>query len=536
MTTKMSPAGLTASALQHPPEAQRLTEGGSPGRDRAGLVNPAPAVAAQPAPKGGTHFRHTLCVETRPTSHVRLATCSVLVGHAFAMDMPHNLSESEQRLIARARQEMVVDFRTDDAYGPNEAEQWSEDRRVRAGVIAALVSGADSPSRFTLCGVRISGDLDLANARLQTSLLFEHCVFDGELLLAEATTRSIRLRGCYLSHMNAARITLDGELEVAGCRLDKLSLYGARTGDVEISGSTFTSPNVAVQGDLAAIDGAFYCHDAVLDGQLRLPGAHVKGYVELDGSTIRGGVLARNLDVDNGMYCGFGKRAVCTIERDFDLRGARIRRELRLDDTRLTVLDLRQAHVDSLCDDPAHWPRETRLDGLRYEDLAPRLPAPARLDWLSRGRNDYRPQPLEQLAAHYRRIGHDEDARRVLLHKQRERRRTLAPPGRTWGLIQDLLVGYGYRPWLAGLWLLVLLAAGTVYFAARPPSAARDDPPPFSALAYTLDLLLPVVNLGQETAWSPYGPGQTVAYGLIVAGWILATAVITGITRQLVRP
>jgi hypothetical protein len=45
-----------------------------------------------------------------------------------------------------------------------------------------------------------------------------------------------------------------------------------------------------------------------------------------------------------------------------------------------------------------------------------------------------------------------------------------------------------------------------------------------------------VVNLGQETAWSPYGPGQTVAYGLIVAGWILATAVIAGITRQLVRP
>jgi hypothetical protein len=38
------------------------------------------------------------------------------------MDMPHNLSESEQRLIARARQEMVVDFRTDDAYGPNEAD------------------------------------------------------------------------------------------------------------------------------------------------------------------------------------------------------------------------------------------------------------------------------------------------------------------------------------------------------------------------------------------------------------------------------
>lgn len=44
------------------------------------------------------------------------------------------------------------------------------------------------------------------------------------------------------------------------------------------------------------------------------------------------------------------------------------------------------------------------------------------------------------------------------------------------------------------------------------------------------------MNLGQEAAWSPHGPGQIIAYGLIVAGWILATAVVAGITRQLVRP
>jgi hypothetical protein len=265
--------------------------------------------------------------------------------------------------------------------------------------------------------------------------------------------------------------------------------------------------------------------------------------VEPDGATIRGGLLARNLDVDNGMYCRLGyngDRAEVAVDGDFDLRGARIRRELRLDAARLTLLDLRQAQLDSLSDDPAHWPRETRLDGLRYEDLAPRLPAPGRLDWLSLGlsssRTGYQPQPFEQLAAHYRRIGHDEDARRVLLHKQRARRGTLAPPGRVWGLTQDLLVGYGYRPWLAGLWILVLLAAGTVFFAVTPPGAVRADPPAFSAPAYTLDLLLPVVNLGQEAAWSPHGPGQTVAYGLIIAGWLLATAVIAGITRQLVRP
>jgi len=83
--------------------------------------------------------------------------------------------------------------------------------------------------------------------------------------------------------------------------------------------------------------------------------------------------------------------------------------------------------------------------------------------------------------------------------------------------------------------MLAVLTAGTGYFAIAPPRAVRDSPPDFSALAYTLDLLLPVVNLGQESAWNPLGVGQAIAYGLIVVGWILATAVVAGITRVLIR-
>jgi len=50
-----------------------------------------------------------------------------------------------------------------------------------------------------------------------------------------------------------------------------------------------------------------------------------------------------------------------------------------------------------------------------------------------------------------------------------------------------------------------------------------------------LDLLLPVISLGQEGAWSPRGAGELVAYALIVAGWILATAAAAGVTRVLTR-
>ncbi|MFE8947410.1 hypothetical protein [Streptomyces sp. NPDC007856] len=109
-------------------------------------------------------------------------------------------------------------------------------------------------------------------------------------------------------------------------------------------------------------------------------------------------------------------------------------------------------------------------------------------------------------------------------------------PAKAWGLLQDATVGYGYRPWLAGLWLLGLLAAGSVYFASHHPAPLGTGGPQFNAVAYTLDLLVPVVSLGQSGAWNPSGSSQVLAYALIISGWTLATTLFAGVTRILVRP
>jgi hypothetical protein len=116
------------------------------------------------------------------------------------------------------------------------------------------------------------------------------------------------------------------------------------------------------------------------------------------------------------------------------------------------------------------------------------------------------PQPYEQLAAVYQQQGQDADARAVLVAKHRSMRRTLSPAARLWSVLQDATVGYGYRP-LRAVWLLLgLLTAGTALFAAWPPTAVGDGkPPPFQPALYTLDLLLPLVDLGQETFLRPNG-------------------------------
>ena len=59
--------------------------------------------------------------------------------------------------------------------------------------------------------------------------------------------------------------------------------------------------------------------------------------------------------------------------------------------------------------------------------------------------------------------------------------------------------------------------------------------PHFNGVIYTVDLMLPVVNLGQKYAFNPGGAEQWMSYLLMAAGWILATTVAAGAARILRR-
>jgi len=99
------------------------------------------------------------------------------------------------------------------------------------------------------------------------------------------------------------------------------------------------------------------------------------------------------------------------------------------------------------------------------------------------------------------------------------------------------MIGYGYRPWRAACWLVVLLVAGSAAFHhIRPVTTGAHGTPPFNSFVYTIDLLLPIVDLGQRKAYLPQtGWSQWLAYGLIAVGWILVTTIAAAITRALRR-
>ncbi len=84
--------------------------------------------------------------------------------------------------------------------------------------------------------------------------------------------------------------------------------------------------------------------------------------------------------------------------------------------------------------------------------------------------------------------------------------------------------------------MAVLWALGAVYFSYRPvPPLKEGEGPVWNPELYTLDLLLPVIDLGQGTAWRPEGGTQWVVAALTLLGWILATTVAAGASRLLRR-
>ena len=193
------------------------------------------------------------------------------------------------------------------------------------------------------------------------------------------------------------------------------------------------------------------------DGLVRITGARIAGHARFDEATLRGdgtdALDARYAEIGGAARCravhatGAIRFASARIANDMDFREAVVARPAsstapnllflgNLQATELTLrfaappaggIHLANAHVTVLNDDPASWPPHFTLDGFVYDRIAEPGPVAARIAWLGREATGYRPGPYEQLATVYRRQGLDGEARRVLLAKQRARRRTLFP-------------------------------------------------------------------------------------------------------------
>jgi hypothetical protein len=397
-------------------------------------------------------------------------------------------------------------------------------------------------SVFMRDGFRSAGGVSLARATIG-----ERLDLDGHTTLN--CDKELSCPDAFLA--DGARIAGDVFMrEHFECK-GRLSLIGAHIGgQLSIAGATFESAD----HEGTHTPGGLVCGTAKFT-------APVAGYPVLDASYAR---------IEGGVDCR-GLRATGRVS----LKGATVVKELQWQAidvaTYHTELDLRDAELGQLADDPDSWPLDGGLHiaGLTYRSISgcDSDRAKNRLAWLRRvPRDEFSRQPYEQLANLYENRGYREAARRV--------RKTEAAVAGQCGDIPKhkrllrsalgLLTGYGFYPWRPLYYCAVAVVVGCLFFSAAADQGVfvprgeaggsvsletKPDAAPFRAPMYVIDTFLPLVDFGYADRWSivesrrfefigftANGFAVTVfSWALQFSGWVLGTALLAGVSGVISR-
>jgi len=401
--------------------------------------------------------------------------------------------------------------------------------RIQNGV--NLSSDFHAIGDVRLPGAWISGSLDCAESRIEGCLSFSSAQVLGSLV---CTNAKFGIAKGDALHANHADIRGDAILGPGFHAKGEVHLLGTRVGgNLICDGGRFEN----------AEGNAISAFDAHIQGSTFLQrGFHATGTVELLGAQIDG-----MLSCSDGHFENPGNVAM-------SLRNLRAY-ELRLAGPNLRIageISLFGARVSVLADAPKAIPDSAtlRLDGFAYERISPYSPrdVATRLEWLEHQSEPYQPQPFDQLAAVFRRSGHDQEARDVLVAKRRKRRETLQIlRSRYWDWFLDWSVLYGWQPWrpLISGFVVFLVVLGLVIGAqaASLITATAGVISTYHPLVHALDVFLPVVDLGIESNWTVDTAGGGWFAWLVMAclwflklvGWgtvTLALAAVTGVVKR----
>jgi hypothetical protein len=482
-----------------------------------------------------------------------------------------------------------------------------------------------------IISMRIDGELDLGDAEIKFPFTVSNSAFTGRILLHDTRLPFLSLQGCQIKELHGDRLKVPGSVFVRdGFKADgEVRLMGATIGgSLDCLGAQFSNSNgPALTADGVEIKGSAYLRNGFkAEGEVRLLGATIGGSLECvgaqfsdssgnalsaDGVEIKGGAFLRdgfkaegevrlsgatiggNLECDGAQFSNSNGRAL-TAE-GVEIKGSAFLRDgfrgqgkvglfgatigslqiRNVPGPENIVLDLQSAKVGTFWDDEHSWPHAGNLflDGFRYERLYAESPldAKSRKEWLRlQPRDRFLPQPYEQLAAVLREMGHERDAKLVMIAKNRDRARFTRFPRQGWWWYNFFgrAIGYGYAPWRAFAMSLAMIVLGAFLFGAgfshdlisptkesayeRNSRKLTNDYPAFTPLVYSLESFTPLLKLDQSANWTPnanHGAQVSLWYwrvttgGLlrcylwfhIISGWVLTTlwvGAVTGLVKS----
>lgn len=459
----------------------------------------------------------------------------------------------------------------------------SADRAVIKGSV--FLRGFSASGEVRLLGALIGSDLNCINAKFDgknsDALSVDGADIKGNVNFNNGFSANgeVRLLGAQIG----------GNLNCTGARFDGKDSNALSADGAVIKGSVFLSDGFSAIGKVrllgAQIGGDLNCSKGKFDGEDR-------GALSADGAVIEGGLFLRHLSKPISRI-SLNHARVGRLIDDQNAWGDR----LTLDGFVYGSL-AGGAPIDAAS-------RLAWLDKQRAKDSG--------LNGIGK---DFRPQPWRQLQKILHEMGHAEEARQVAIAFD-ERLRKVGLIGQTtkpewhpsywlgrpvkicFHWLFGKLIGYGYRPLLLANWMLAIwLSCAAFYwytalhgvFAPSNPLVFQDPvysecmqdsnpakkkswnlPVPnegnwylcsklteeytgFSPMAYSLDILLPLVDLQQQQDWAPLIPTPSPNWDIeiisffdlkhltrlviwfeILFGWVsslLLVAVVSGLTKR----
>ena len=288
---------------------------------------------------------------------------------------------------------------------------------------------SDHISRFQkvdLTTANIKGQLALADAYIECALTMNSLEVGQDLLMTNLV-------------VTGPPADDPGELDLEGANIKGLLILDGA--DIK---PALTMDGIKI-GQHVRMRGKFFKPNllgANIKGQLVLNGASIRGLLLLDRAEIGTSLLLRGAfgsDSNQGLEASLRFVRVGALHLDgatcigLDLSGAQISGELRVGSVSWPTggrLVLRAAHAAVLEESVTGWPTSIEVEGFTYDRLltgveADDIDAIRHLLEVLKRDQSYSPQPYEQLASVFRKMGYPEKAYEIL-YEGRERARKLA--------------------------------------------------------------------------------------------------------------
>jgi hypothetical protein len=210
---------------------------------------------------------------------------------SLARECFDNLTAAEFELVrAASKGELAVcgvsDDLSDPTNDPNRANEWGNERQVRADLLAWLcldrrASGLVHPKGIKLIGAKIADEIDLSFITIGFPLVLAQCRLFRGLNLFGARARTISLQGSRVHSVlgdgaviNGAVLLRDGFVSENGVRLTGAKIDGP----FDCSGSIFeaTGPGPALVADGIVVAGPVFLRGGFrATGEVRFPHAQI---------------------------------------------------------------------------------------------------------------------------------------------------------------------------------------------------------------------------------------------------------------------